>query len=416
MRRSRAQLVNSKHLLFRTRPSPYTSSSPIAFRTTTPLKSTPRSQAQIRQQRVDYTYSRIAHQPYIPPQHITTSSYTSYTLILLLSCGSVYLYDHLTRAEPDLEQPVPSPAPSKLAAPTTSHDPFFTTMPIQPGHRGNLTAEQEAKLRELWVITLKTFGVADPTHANSTTTTTAPTLDDTPTNSEPEGGKEKKKKSRMSIFSSRKHNDTDSSSSHSSHKPSIGGSSAANPDDSDDKYGQVKEYHQILSSQTPESLRSAFWSMVKADHPDALLLRFLRARKWDVPKALVMLISTMSWRGTEMHVDDDVMYHGEAGALRDSKSTDANVKREGHDFLEQMRLGKSFLHGTDKEGRPLCFVRARLHHGGDQTERSMERYTVYVIETARLVLRPPVETAVSCSSLVPKFLLSRVERVANDVG
>ena len=135
--------------------------------------------------------------------------------------------------------------------------------------------------------------------------------------------------------------------------------------------------------------------MVKADHPDALLLRFLRARKWDVDKALVMMISTMSWRGHEMHVDDDVVFNGESGALRDTREGDANAKKEGADFLQQMKLGKSFLHGTDKEGRPLCIVRARLHHGGDQTERSMERYTVYVIETARLVLRPPVETAVS---------------------
>jgi hypothetical protein len=199
-------------------------------------------------------------------------------------------------------------------------------------------------------------------------------------------------KSRLSIFSSKKHDSPSPS-----HTPK--------PDDSDDKYGQVKEYQQILATQTPESLRAAFWSMVKSDHPDALLLRFLRARKWDVQKALVMLISTMSWRGNEMHVDDDVVFHGESGALRDSKSSDASVAREGKDFLEQMRLGKSFLHGTDKEGRPLCFVRARLHHGGDQTERSMERYTVYVIETARLVLRPPVETAVSFPIHLPRLCL-----------
>ncbi|ETN41254.1 uncharacterized protein HMPREF1541_03189 [Cyphellophora europaea CBS 101466] len=250
-------------------------------------------------------------------------------------------------------------------------------MPTPPGHRGNLTPDQETKLRELWVLTLKTFGVSNPANTNGTSTPTT-----TEEAAADPAATEKKKKSRMSIFSSRKHDDSSSP----SHPPK-------HPDDSDDKYGQVKEYQNILATQSPESLRTAFWSMVKADHPDALLLRFLRARKWDVHKALVMMISTMSWRGNEMHVDDDVVYQGEVGALKDSKSTDANVKREGQDFLEQMRLGKSFLHGTDKEGRPLCFVRARLHHGGDQSERSMERYTVYVIETARLVLRAPVETA-----------------------
>jgi len=56
-------------------------------------------------------------------------------------------------------------------------------------------------------------------------------------------------------------------------------------------------------------------------------------------------------------------------------------------------LGKSFLHGSDKEERPLCIVRARLHHQGDQTEHSLERFTVHLLETARLVLIPPVDTA-----------------------
>ena len=96
-----------------------------------------------------------------------------------------------------------------------------------------------------------------------------------------------------------------------------------------------------------------------------------------------------------MHVDDDVIKHGEGGALEDSKSKDPARKKEGDDFLQQLKIGKSFLHGTDKEGRPLCIVRVRLHHPGEQSERSMERYTVYIIETARLALRPPVETAVS---------------------
>lgn len=310
------------------------------------------------------------------------SSYSTYIVVFALVGGAALILDVFNR--PD--KAPPSPTRDYLpSAPTTSNDPFFTDMAIAPGHRGNLTTEQELKLRELWALALKTFGVQDPTHPNGADTP----LEDTPAASETEN-KDDKKKKRRSLFG-RKH---DSSSP----------SKAA--DESDDKYGQVKEYQQIVSTQSPESLRAAFWSMVKADHPDALFLRFLRARKWDVDKALVMMISTMSWRGQEMHVDDDVVLHGELGALQDSTSGDANAKREGHDFLEQMRLGKSFLHGTDKEGRPLCFVRARLHHGGDQTERSMERYTVYVIETARLVLRPPVETAVSESSLFRKTELN----------
>ena len=166
-------------------------------------------------------------------------------------------------------------------------------------------------------------------------------------------------------------------------------------DTSDDKYGQTKEFHEALASLKPSDLRTAFWSMVKHDHPDGLLLRFLRARKWDVEKALVMLVSTMHWRLQEMHVDDDVVRRGEAGALEDSKKGEKEVKKDGEGFIEQLRIGKSFLHGTDKEGRPVCVVKARLHHAGEQSETSLERYTVAVIETARLLLVPPIDTAVS---------------------
>ena len=298
------------------------------------------------------------------------ASYSPYILVVLALAGSAFLLDYFEHQN----HPPARPRSPAISAPTTSHDPFFTDMPIAPGHRGNLTAEQDLKLRELWTLTLRTFGIQDPNAVNGRAS-----LEESAAISETESLDNRKKK-RRSIFS-RKHD--------------AGSSPSRHTDESEDKYGQVKEFQQIVATQSPESLREIFWSMVKADHPDALLLRFLRARKWDVDKALVMMISTMAWRGKEMHVDDDVVLHGELGALKDSKSIDASVKREGHDFLEQMRLGKSFLHGTDKEGRPLCIVRARLHHGGDQTEKSMERYTVFVIETTRLVLRPPVETAVS---------------------
>jgi hypothetical protein len=272
--------------------------------------------------------------------------------------------------------------PSKPAVASLPKAPIYSEMPVQGGHLGNLTAEQEVKLRSLWAITLKTFGVTDPSAPEKDAASIQETADIVSPSS-PE--KEKKKKR---LFS-RKH-DKDKASNGVDSAASSPGLSAVD----DDKYGQTKELHEILEKQAPEELRKAFWTMVKADHPDALLLRFLRARKWDVDKALAMLISTMHWRSAEMLVDEDVIKHGEGGAQEDSQSSDKAVKKDGEDFLQQLRLGKSFLHGTDKEGRPICVVRVRLHKPGEQSERSMERYTVFVIETARLVLRPPVDTAV----------------------
>ena len=244
-----------------------------------------------------------------------------------------------------------------------------------PGRPGNLTPEQEAKLKELWIAVFRVFGV----ESND-----SQSVEEADHHSREESkGSEKKKKSRVSLFG-KKHKNEDGD-----------GADTDGSTDSNDKWGQNKEFHNVIANQSPEDLRKAYWSMVKHDNPDALLLRFLRARKWNVQNALVMMVATMHWRLKEMHVDDDIMRRGEGGALEDSQSSNASMKKEGLDFLTQERMGKSFLHGLDKEGRPMCFVRARLHKQGEQSEPSLERYTVFLIETARLMLSPPVDTAVS---------------------
>ena len=247
------------------------------------------------------------------------------------------------------------------------------------GRPGTLTPEQEEKLIEFWAATLHVFGVleepAAEAHENGTAT-------------ESVGGDSKKpKKKRLGFL--RGKNNRDEVSSKSSSRPATGTA------DTEDKYGQMKDFDEALATLTPEALRATFWSMVKHDHPDALLLRFLRARKWDVDKALVMMMSTMRWRSTDFRVDDDIMKNGELASLEASQSGEGAAKKLGEDFLAQMRLGKSFLQGHDEAGRPMCFVRVRLHKAGEQSEESLERYTVYVIESARMLLSPPVDTAVS---------------------
>lgn len=253
-----------------------------------------------------------------------------------------------------------------------------------PGRPGNLTKEQEIKLQELWTEAFKVFGVEFlAEHGDLSEKNTHHPLD--------AADSDKKKKKRANLFGRKRPGEGID-------EAQAGGSKGLG--DTDDKYGQAKEFHQTISTMTPEEIREAFWSMVKHDDPDGLLLRFLRARKWDVHKALVMLIATMRWRLKEMRVDDDITRNGEGAAAADSQSLDKAVKREATDFMTQLRLGKAFLRGTDKEGRPICHARVRLHRQGDQCEASLERYTVYIIETARLVLAPDVDTAVSPRVLI----------------
>lgn len=265
------------------------------------------------------------------------------------------------------------------------------TSQAPPGRPGGLTPDQEEKLRKLWASIFQLTGVSDD---DTSAADILAAKDEALVEATPAEGESKKK--RIGMF---KKKDAKSGTS----TPTESTSSE------DDKYGQTKHFYETLAKESPEVIRATIWSMVKHDHPDALVLRFLRARKWDVEKALVMLVSTMSWRHVDMHVDDEIMKNGDAVAIEDAKKSDSSTKQVSADFMEQLRMGKSFLHGTDKNGRPICYVRVRLHKAGDQCEESLEKYTVYVIETARMVLEPPVDTAVSFH-LCPDRELSGVEK------
>ncbi|KAK4149102.1 phosphatidylinositol transfer protein CSR1 [Chaetomidium leptoderma] len=261
------------------------------------------------------------------------------------------------------------------------------TAEIAPGRPGNLTPEQEEKLRRLWQLIFQVCAVGqeqDSTAADSSSTATNDKAQDEES--------KKAKKSRMSFFSrkAKKDPEGDSASGVPANPPIV---LNLGKDGEADKYGQTKHFYDTLASQSPESIRDTIWAMVKHDHPDALVLRFLRARKWDADRALIMLVSTMNWRAQDVNVDGDIMKNGEAAAVLAEKGTDAAAQRLGHDFMAQLRKGISYVHGHDKQGRPLCFVNVRLHKQGEQAEEALERYTVYLIETCRMVLQPPVDTA-----------------------
>ncbi|SMQ55412.1 unnamed protein product [Zymoseptoria tritici ST99CH_1A5] len=294
---------------------------------------------------------------------------TTFLIAATFSLGAAYIGLQYTTAD----TPVYTAAEEPKATVALSAQEFNLVMAqeMPPGRPGNLTPEQETKLKEMWAALLDLCGVSHEQNGTAAAVSS-------PTPAPRETPDKKTKKSRLSLFGKKDKEIADS-------EPASGVDN--------DKHGQTKEFQQALASLSPEALRDALWSMSKHDHPDALLLRFLRARKWDVQAALVMLIATMHWRSQEMHLDDEIMMQGEGHAVRQANSSDPAEKKEGEDFLVQMRLGKSFLHGVDKEGRPCCYVRARLHHGGEQSEKSLERLTVYTIETARMLLRPPVDTA-----------------------
>lgn len=322
--------------------------------------------------------------PYPPQRYRQLHCASNLQIVLLLvfiACLTDYIWG--SRAEKD------SAKPSNLEVATPSMATDMTN--VLPGRLGNLSAEEEEKLRKLWALMLNVFGVAeDETPAGDGSESTGVSIQKQ-ASFKVENPKTKKK--RLYLFGRKADKAIDAEPVTPAAPASV--SATIKESDQEDKYGQNKQFLDALANQSPESIRATLWSMVKHDHPDALVLRFLRARKWDINKALVMLISTMNWRAMEMHVDDDIMKNGEAGALEAENGPDGKSKTIGHDFLTQIRTGKSLLHGIDKNGRPICIVRVRYHKPGEQCEEGLERYTVYLIETARMTLTPPIDTAVN---------------------
>lgn len=159
---------------------------------------------------------------------------------------------------------------------------------------------------------------------------------------------------------------------------------------------ELKAIQSLLTKLHGEDLCAAFLNMLKQDHPDALLLRYLRAEKWNVSKAWIKFVKSLNWRVNEFRIDEEVLHKGEEYALAQSRRAEDSVEnKNGESFVLQLLTGKGHFHGVDKYGRPICVIRVRLHNPNEQTTKALNDYVVHCIETVRIMLVPPVETIVS---------------------
>ncbi|KFY65480.1 hypothetical protein V496_02537 [Pseudogymnoascus sp. VKM F-4515 (FW-2607)] len=277
------------------------------------------------------------------------------------------------------------------------------------GFVGHLSPNQEVKLQQLWMIILKASDTQKLSMASSATVTDSQDLAHQDLAHQDLAHQDRRHSSLSSIKS-----DPSGKTSNLSSKTSILSSSTNCShlteafQKMDISASDMKSTEEVLSGMAPGQLRMGFLSAIQNENPDTFLLRFLRARKWDVIKAFTMMAGAIEWRMKEMNVDQ-LMAEGELQALKLSQNaSNASDKKTGHDFLAQMRMGKSFIHGVDTTGRPICVVRVRLHRPGEQSEETLERYIVHFIESVRLMLVAPAETATVIFDLTG-FSLSNME-------
>ncbi|KAF4450381.1 hypothetical protein F53441_6505 [Fusarium austroafricanum] len=142
------------------------------------------------------------------------------------------------------------------------------------------------------------------------------------------------------------------------------------------------EFVHHLNNSSPDHFSKNLWESMMADHPDTVVLRFLRARDWDVQKAVEMFVSALNWRD-ERQIQKTIVGGGEAVALQKSLTTDEEA------FMAQYRSGKSYVRGTDNDDKPVYVIKVKLHDPSKQTAEAMEEYVLHNIETLRIMAREP---------------------------
>ncbi|CDU24118.1 related to CSR1-phosphatidylinositol transfer protein [Sporisorium scitamineum] len=220
---------------------------------------------------------------------------------------------------------------------------------IQPGYVGNLTPDQEEKLQELWMKFFKTCENAS---------------EDDVDNEQAKG-----KGGDLGGWDEK--------------KSGPDGAGIPKDDKAKDELKAREEQaalDELLQTYGPSALRNTFWKFVKMDNPDTDVLRFLRARKWDVSRAFAMMAGCMKWR-----LDNNVEELGENGDLGN-----ASIEK----FLDQQRSGKTYAMGTTDNEQPICYIHVKKHMTWGQPGASMSKYVIYAMESFRLLMQPPNDKVV----------------------
>ena len=142
---------------------------------------------------------------------------------------------------------------------------------------------------------------------------------------------------------------------------------------SDDQSDALNSLWLLLLRYPDAELMEEFWRQLAIDNPDILLLRFLRARKWNVEAACSMFLQALKWRQSfKVH---QLMLQGERSIPQA--------------ILES---GKGIYWGVDKHERLVAYFRPGLHDWRAQSLTDTCRHIVYQTEIGRRLFSPGAET------------------------
>ena len=123
---------------------------------------------------------------------------------------------------------------------------------------------------------------------------------------------------------------------------------------------EKKKMKSLLKTYGKDALRNTFWSFCRFDDPDATMLRFLRARRFNVEKAINMLAAVLKFR-LDVNIDH-LIEKGDLGNMKEFKG-----------LVENQVDGKVYVHGCDMLEQPICYVELRKHSIMGQPSDSMKK-------------------------------------------
>ncbi|KAJ2883396.1 phosphatidylinositol transfer protein csr1 [Coemansia aciculifera] len=232
---------------------------------------------------------------------------------------------------------------------------------IVVGSVGNLTADQELALKELWIKTLShiesTAAVPikvtnDQVHADSLTAAGISA-------DQPEAVAKWYADNKSKVEDIKYQTVGDKLYLDGKHHPIIPGS------------------FKPLFGDDPSSrlFRSTFWKACTLySSPDSYLLSFLRATSWNVNAAFDKVVHSVKWRASQ--AIDKLMWDGELAQNN-----------------KLMESGLSIKVGLDRLAFPIIVVRVRLNVARERGEGTVEKFAAYTLERAAIIARDHGERA-----------------------
>lgn len=133
----------------------------------------------------------------------------------------------------------------------------------------------------------------------------------------------------------------------------------------------------LFATHGVEEFHDQLWFLFGPDIPDMIMLKFLRARKWNVHQAFAMLCNCIKWR-IEVNVAD-IIAKGDIG-----------LSKEDPKYEIQGPAEKSYLLGfTPDELIPVISIHVKNHIAKAQPAETMTNFVIVCAETFRSLVTYP---------------------------